>query len=69
MSAMARLGDVEVKCKEHSTQVCAVPPLALPNCTVHGQRRGQRGVAMRVSLRQMWFDLLMVRIAEEKINQ
>ena len=42
-SAMARLGDEEVKLKKRSTQVSAVPPSALPNQLVHGWRCGQKG--------------------------
>lgn len=76
---MARLGTVEMKHKERSTQVHAVSPPALPNQPVHGGRSGQKGgrggcsapaqSAMKVSRWQMWFDLLAPRVATEKIEQ
>ena len=73
---MARLGDVEVKCKECFTQMRAVPLPAVPNQLVHGQRRGQREgegqhhaqSAVKVSPRQMWFDLA-AGVSAEKVEQ
>lgn len=43
MSAMTRLGNVEVKCKERTTEVRAVLPPTPPNWPVRGQRHGQKG--------------------------
>ena len=77
MSSLARLEDVEMKRKEHSTQVQASWPDALPDWPVQGRSCGQKGgveqhssqSAMRVSHRHMWFDLLMVGVAAEKTEQ
>lgn len=70
-TAMARLGDVEIWQKDKVGRVVR-PVKTTPRAHLQGESQSPRPAAARpvkVSQRQMWFDLLAAGVSQVKIEQ